>query len=151
MKNPLKVLALSGLMLAVIASGTAFAWTWNQVDWSQLTSSSKATWYDNSEGTPHIAGGSEITWQNTFDNEFPSSSYYPTLDAIRDDGGDRYRLERATRLDYRYAWCPDGTELDDRLTAETTSGSHSVNVDHFYGLNRGGSDVRVSVTHYYTV
>jgi hypothetical protein len=149
------ILVAAAAMLVMMTGGSALAltYTWEQVDWSQLSSSTSANWYDNSEGNPTVAGNTNLYWQNTFANEYYGSSYYPTLYAIRDDGQDYCYYASPASLSYHYVWAPDGGDggQDPALKSSTSSGSHYISVSHFWGTSRGGSNVNANVLHYYSV
>jgi len=148
----LGIIVVAAAVLAIMTGGMASAYTWQDVDWSQLWSSSSATWYDNAYGSPTVAAGSYLTWQNTFANEYYGSSYYPTLFATRDGGVDTYYFSRDTPLAYHYAWAPDGgVDGGDRICASSMPGPHAITVYHYWGTGQGGTNVNANVQHFYSV
>lgn len=137
MKNPLKILALSGLILAVIASGTAFARTWSGSDSSELTSSSYAQWasYITQTTEPTVSPGSTLTWDNSFKNSY-GGTYYPTLvtyDQNMQNGQDT-KINVGLTNGQRY---PTSGYFTGSRTASSSSGWHCIYVTHYYGTSYG--------------
>lgn len=135
-----------GIILMVMTTGNAFAYTWNGCDWS-IQYSSSTSWYQNCYGTPSVAGGASLTWQNTFENEDSGHLYYPYITWYVDNnqntqGGDYL----PTYMSYRGTWCPTGS-----TTAPTTSGSHAVEVYHRYTTDRSQLGSVISTSHGFTV
>ncbi|MGA9139515.1 MAG: hypothetical protein WBZ29_04790 [Methanocella sp.] len=142
------ILVLAAAVLAVMTSGSAYAWTWDNVDHSQYWGS-YASWDGTCLATtPTIdPDTTDLEWQNTLDDRYSDDpGTYPELFWAKDNG-QWGAIDRGTPLYFGYAWSPDG-DVDPQTE---TSYTHRLEVRHYYGDNNGDWDYGVSNTQYYKV
>lgn len=72
----LLILAIAGLTLAVMTSGTAFASSWSGTENSHLTSGSSASWVSSINQNIGVSNGVYLTWDNQWVNSYSGSAYY---------------------------------------------------------------------------
>ncbi|WP_143767083.1 hypothetical protein [Methanocella conradii] len=136
--NKTLVLALSGLMLAVIASGTAFANTWPGSDSSQLKNPNYAQWasYITQTSEPTVPGCSTLMWDNSWENQL-GGTYYPTL-ATYDQN---MQNEQDTYINYAMTYgqstqrYPQSGYYTGSRTVSNAPGWHCIYVSHCYGTS----------------
>lgn len=117
------MMTLATMVLAVIVSGNALAYSYTNVEWSVLKSSG-VTYTSEATGNPSVSAGSELTWQNTFVNGRQNTYYYPIL-AWSGDLQEESSYNSPSGLSYNYVWCPDGS-----VNAGSSSGTWTVT--HWY-------------------
>lgn len=126
--NQIGVLALTGLILAVVASGTAFAQTsypYGGLSESSYTSGNPSWVQTSSGGNGPVSVGDVVSWSNQLDNNagrqvtgYVDSSTFPS-------GG----------LNYREDYCtinPSKTWPDWYATTIATAGGHTILASHTY-------------------
>lgn len=133
------VIALVGLMLAVFASGTAFAQnTWSGGDESYLGCTSYGTWSSLCSGDPTVTTGSTLTWFNSLENEVtgnPSFYTYPTLkDSINNN---QNFAEQDPAYTMYYGDAEDFSPA--KNTAPTSPGQYNLEVSNYYGPTQGST------------
>ncbi|AFC99890.1 hypothetical protein Mtc_1134 [Methanocella conradii HZ254] len=141
--NKTLVLALSGLMLAVIASGTAFANTWPGSDSSKLVNSAYGSWesYITQTSEPTVPGGSTLTWDNSFKNLY-GGTYYPTLVTYDQNMQNEQDTAINAALTYGQRYPTSASEyFTGSRAAASSSGWHCMYVSHYYGATIGDTAI----------
>ena len=82
MKNLIGIVALTGLILAVIASGTAFAQNeYSGTDTSEMhyNGAPYLLWDSSASGSPTVSSGTLVQWANSLTNHDPNNNYKPQI------------------------------------------------------------------------
>jgi hypothetical protein len=142
----LVTLTLAATVLVVMAGANAFAYTWSETDYSQITGSPSLNWVTSvpTTDTPTVYG-SYVTWSNEFQNNWQyGNSYYPTL-FWNNPLGNWADNPSNTALSYgSQPWKPDGS-----TNLFSGSGEHRITVTHKYGLSYHTNAISVSDNQYF--
>lgn len=122
------MLASVAMILVAAGIGNAFAYSYQNVEWS--------TWYAGAVSYPYghmypnptpTTYGGALTWQNTMVNNQPNTNIIPNVFSYTDQKSQQNAYQQGPTLSYHYSWGPDGSNLP-----VTTVGSHTLTVDHLY-------------------
>ena len=93
--------------------------------------------------TPYLTSGAQITWENTFQNQYNGASEYPTLFSSDTIGG-WWKNIGQNSVSYRGSWPTQGSAQADSL-----HGGSILTVNHRWGPTKDSNAVSVSHPQYY--
>ena len=137
-------LAITAMVLVVMGTGNAFAYTWADVDYSKLVSSSDADSVGSVYGCPDVRTYSVLTWQNTLVNDY-GGAYYGKLTSRNEQNYQPAAQQSISTLSYRASWSPNAENTAITLPKDNTW----ISVIHHYEIARGTTSAWESFTQYY--
>lgn len=138
------LLAAAVMVIMATGMGNAFATSWSGTDQSN-NNNGAVSWYSKVGGTPTVSGGSALTWENGFYN-VGTNSYYASL-LVLQNGNIVYSDGASSLLGHYGYWWPDTASVN----AESSSGSHTIKVQHWWGVLDTFFDHSVTYDQPYTV
>lgn len=135
-KNPLRVLALAGLILAVTASGNAFAasvWYTSGALISDVQSSSYAELLNSPSENLNVNYGDTINWYNTYINFYPDHSVYGQVSTYTSPSGGEYVSNQGTSDYLSYTESDQGVQATAQVTGSSRTDYTFYIRHHYYG------------------
>jgi len=136
--NKILILALAGLMLAVVGMGNAFAWSGTEA--SYCNNANYAAWSQQIGGSNNVGTSSWYTFgPNTFTNSY-SQTLYMTLYGSDGRSGSSSQV-------YKGSLAVGSTSpqyTSGSIQAPSSTGWDYVFVQHYYGLTPGAWDIWVN-------
>jgi hypothetical protein len=126
--NKICIIALTGLMLAVFASGIASAQTFSGTDQSKIygTDGAYLDWYGTAaQGPVAVSSGAQVTFANSLWNDAPSTSYPSVYVTYTDSNHGSEKVTDTNSLGYGSYYTPTVGET------QTSSGSYT-SIWHWY-------------------
>lgn len=143
-KHSVLALALAGIILAVISTGNAYAYTFTTKD-SSLIDQYYIWWDETVSDVPHASYQSWVTWQNTLENLDPTHSYYAYV-YWRYNGQD-YSSSAPSIMGYGQSRDVEGKVQDAYYGTNTIT-----QIQHYYKTENGGGSAGLGyLTHSFNV
>lgn len=122
------VIMLASIAMILIATGVgnAFAYSYQNAEWSTWYAGAVSYPYGHTYGDPTTYGGA-LTWQNTFVNNDPGTNIIPALWSYTDQPNQQNSYQEGPTRQYHDSWCPDGSNMP-----VASQGDHTLTIRQQY-------------------
>lgn len=138
-KSRIMTLVVAAAVLAVVASGSAFAQDcYSGTDTSQVNDGGFCSWTDTASGSPIVSSGTLVEWRNSLSNKdstYPRVPYNPQVQYWDTTRSQTITVSKGSSMNYNDpAWTP--------LVGNTqTSNGAYTGIIHIYNYDGGATGI----------